>query len=49
MGLVVLVRDTRGRKMYGTYFVTDVNYTAPGSPLRDVKLAVSQVTFSEAV
>lgn len=47
-GIVVLVRDDRGRKFYGTYFVpstTEHAYDVEG----DITVTISEVSFSEAV
>lgn len=48
LGSVVLFRDVWGRKMYGAYFDLDV-VDAKDRLGQDVKLTLSEVTFSEAV
>ncbi len=47
-GSVVLFRDVMGRKVFGAYFVIDV-MDAKDRSGQDVKLELSQVSFSEAV
>lgn len=46
-GRVVLVRDTKGRKVYCTFFTVDVGDFVDGS--HEVTVAATEVTFSEAV
>lgn len=46
-GRLLLFRDVKGRKLYGTSFAIDVkDYTARNS---DVTFVLSQVSYSEAV
>lgn len=47
-GLTVLFRDVWGRKMYGAFFDGDIEDYRDRSG-QDVKLTLSQVTWSEAV
>jgi hypothetical protein len=49
-GKVVLLRDTSGRRVFGSFMALDVRdtWTVDG-PLADVGLTVTQVDYSEAV
>lgn len=47
-GSLLLVRDKRGRKLYGTFFSTEVS-DLKGVAYADVTLEFSQVTYAEAV
>lgn len=48
IGSTVLIRDPRGRKVWGVYFSTDMDYK-PGPVAPDVSLTIQSVTASEAV
>ena len=48
-GRLVLARDHRGRKLYGTYFGLTVTDVKARPALVNVSFVVQQVTFSEAV
>lgn len=48
LGSVVLFRDAWGRKVYGAFFEIDV-IDSKDRTVQDVKLSLSEVSFSEAV
>lgn len=48
-GQVVLLRDNRGRKLYGVYLTVDVDDLKARAAGQDVTLQIQQVTYSEAV